>query len=400
MTELGDAIILKDVVKSFKKTSKKSEFTTIKSEVVRILQGKRKIIEPATHIEALRGINLNIKKGRTTAIVGRNGSGKSTLLKLITGIYSPTSGSITVNGRISALLELGAGFHPDFTGRENIFINGIILGMSRAELKDRAEDIIAYAELGDFIDEPVRSYSSGMFMRLAFAVATHVDPEILIIDEILSVGDEHFQRKSQAKMDEFRKGGKTILLVTHGLGTVETWCDEAAWIDGGKTRMVGNPTEVVREYKRAIAAAESEIEAHGSSALSTPGLALPQSSKLIIPSPQLTLNGIPVPASLIGTEKVRVDVNVAALNSSEAQVTLRLLKNGQNLFSTSCVRQPNENEISMELQLPGLSSGWYEMEAVIVGNGISNCQSGTRFEVAGEPGTGLLELAHQWRKDS
>ena len=180
-----------------------------------------------------------------------------------------------MNGRISALLELGAGFHPDFTGRENILINGIILGMSRGEVKERSAKIIEFAEVGDFIDEPVRTYSSGMFMRLAFAVATHVDPEILIIDEILAVGDEHFQRKSQAKMDEFRKAGKTIIVVTHDLSKVESWCDEAAWIDGGLIRMVGSPRELVAEYKRAVSAAEHESLVHGHSALSEPGVALP-----------------------------------------------------------------------------------------------------------------------------
>ncbi len=270
-----DAITLVGVTKHFKKTSKRREYTTLKTELIRVLKGDRKLLESSTHIEALKGVDLRIPKGSTVGIVGRNGSGKSTLLKIITGIYSASSGEVKVNGRISALLELGAGFHPDFTGRENILINGIILGMSGAEVKQRLGAIIDFAELGDFIDEPVRTYSSGMFMRLAFAVATHVDPEILIIDEILSVGDEHFQRKSQAKMEEFKKAGKTIVLVTHSLNSVESWCDLAAWIDGGHTRMCGDPRQVVAEYRRAITAAETEAERTGTSALSRPGAALP-----------------------------------------------------------------------------------------------------------------------------
>ncbi len=267
----GEAIVLKAVTKHFKKRAIRREYTTLKTEVVRILSGKRKVIEPAMLIQALKGVDLVIPEGKTVGIVGRNGSGKSTLLKLITGIYSPSSGTVEVKGRISALLDLGAGFHPDFTGRENILINGIILGMSRAEVKARMDEIIAFAELGEFIDEPVRTYSSGMFMRLAFAVATHVDPQILIIDEVLAVGDEHFQRKSMAKMTEFKARGKTILLVTHDLGTVARWCDLAAWIDGGVTRMVGPPGEVIEAYRSAVNIAEETQ----STSLTAPGIALP-----------------------------------------------------------------------------------------------------------------------------
>jgi len=252
----ANAIVIRDVVKSFRKSTIRREYTTFKSELVRWIRGQRQAGEVRL-IEALRGINLTIPRGRTVGILGRNGSGKSTLLKLITGIYSPTTGSIEVNGRISALLDLGAGFHPDFSGRENILINGIILGMTRAEVFARMDDIIAFSELGDFIDEPVRTYSSGMYMRLAFSVATYVDPDILIIDEILAVGDQHFAKKSLAKMTEFKERGKTIVLVTHDLGTVERWCDMAAWIDGGRIRRVGTPAEVADEYRQAVEIAEA-----------------------------------------------------------------------------------------------------------------------------------------------
>jgi lipopolysaccharide transport system ATP-binding protein len=270
------AIVLKGVTKSFKKSAVRREYTTFKTELLRLLRGER-LPEgfQNSRIEALKGVDLEVPKGKTVGIVGRNGSGKSTLLKLITGIYKPTSGTVEVNGRISALLDLGAGFHPDFTGRENILINGIILGMSRADVRGRMQQIIEFAELGDFIDEPVRTYSSGMFMRLAFAVATHVDPEILIIDEILAVGDDHFQRKSQAKMYEFKAAQKTIVLVTHDLGTIERWCDYAVWIDGGVTRKVGAPAAVVAAYRQAVHAAEEQGARTGDSALLAPGLALP-----------------------------------------------------------------------------------------------------------------------------
>jgi lipopolysaccharide transport system ATP-binding protein len=255
-----NAIVISQITKKFRKRTISREYTTLKSELVNLFLGKRK--KDASHfIEVLKGIDFAIPKGKTIGIIGRNGSGKSTLLKLINGVYAPTTGSVTVNGRISALLELGAGFHPDFSGRENILINGIILGMTRSEIRARMDDIIAYAELGEFIDEPVRTYSSGMYMRLAFAVATHVDPEILVIDEILAVGDEHFARKSLAKMNEFKERGKTIVLVTHDLGTVERWCDLAVWIDKGLIRDQGRAPDVVQHYRRVIAAEEAVLAA-------------------------------------------------------------------------------------------------------------------------------------------
>lgn len=256
-----DAIVIREVTKRFRKRTINREYTTFKSELVNLVLRKGK--KDRSHwIEVLKGIDLTIPRGRTVGIIGRNGSGKSTLLKLINGIYGPTGGSVSVNGRISALLELGAGFHPDFSGRENILINGIILGMSRAEIRKRMPEIIEFAELGEFIDEPVRTYSSGMYMRLAFAVATHVDPDILVIDEILAVGDEHFGKKSMAKMNEFKRAGKTIVLVTHDLGTVERWCDMAAWLDGGRIRDVGDPHNVVAHYRRVIAEEDAQREEH------------------------------------------------------------------------------------------------------------------------------------------
>jgi lipopolysaccharide transport system ATP-binding protein len=272
-----DAIIIRNVVKRFRKSTIRREHTTIKSELVRWVMGRGKRgREDKTYIEAIRGIDLVIPKGKTVGIIGRNGSGKSTLLKLMTGIYTPTSGSIEMRGRISALLDLGAGFHPDFSGRENILINGIILGMTRAEIRARMDQIIEFSELGEFVDEPVRTYSSGMYARLAFAVATHVDPEILIVDEILAVGDEHFAKKSMAKMMEFKKAGKTIVLVTHDLGTIERWCDLGVWIDAGRIRGVGNSSALVEEYRRAVALAEEQSVSLGPAALSKDGGQLPQ----------------------------------------------------------------------------------------------------------------------------
>ncbi len=200
------------------------------------------------HREVLKDINLKIKNGEAVALIGVNGSGKSTLLKLMTKIIYPTKGKITVNGKLTSLLELGAGFHPDFSGRENIYFNASIFGLTKKEIDERVEKIIEFSELQDFIDNPVRTYSSGMFMRLAFAVAINVDADILLVDEILSVGDQHFQEKCINKMKELKKEGKTMVFVTHSLGSARELCDRAVWLNKGKIQMEGDTNKVIDEY--------------------------------------------------------------------------------------------------------------------------------------------------------
>lgn len=198
--------------------------------------------------QVLKNINLDIKKGETVALIGTNGSGKSTLLKLMTKILYPNKGTLETHGKLTSLLELGAGFHPDFTGRENIYFNAAIFGLTRQEIDKRIDEIIEFSELGDFIDNPVRTYSSGMYMRLAFSIAINVDAEILLIDEILAVGDQHFQDKCFAKLKEMKESKKTIVIVTHSLGQVKELCNRAIWIYNGEVRMDGTPNEVVDEY--------------------------------------------------------------------------------------------------------------------------------------------------------
>ena len=198
--------------------------------------------------QVLKNINLDIKKGETVALIGTNGSGKSTLLKLMTKILYPNKGTLETHGNLTSLLELGAGFHPDFTGRENIYFNAAIFGLTRQEIDKRIDEIIEFSDLGDFIDNPVRTYSSGMYMRLAFSIAINVDAEILLIDEILAVGDQHFQDKCFAKLKEMKESEKTIVIVTHSLGQVRELCDRAIWIYNGEVRMDGTPNEVVDEY--------------------------------------------------------------------------------------------------------------------------------------------------------
>lgn len=210
----------------------------------RVTQGASK----SNEFWAVEDVSLDVSPGSTFGLVGHNGSGKSTLLRLIAGIYRPTAGNVTVHGRVAALLELGAGFHPDLTGRENVYLNGAILGLSRGEIDDRMESIIEFSGLGDFVDSPVKIYSSGMYVRLGFAVAVNVDPDVLLIDEVVAVGDEDFQRQCFDHLHQLRRDGTTIVIVTHGLGLVRDICDRAAWLDHGKLQIEGDANDVVDAY--------------------------------------------------------------------------------------------------------------------------------------------------------
>lgn len=201
---------------------------------------------------ALKDISFDIKKGEAVGIIGRNGSGKSTLLQVICGILKPTSGTVQVNGRISALLELGAGFNPEFTGRENIYFQGALLGFTHAQMDERFDDIAAFADIGEFIDQPVKTYSSGMFVRLAFAVSINVDPEVLIVDEALSVGDAQFQAKCFEKFRKYKEEGVTILFVTHSLDLVTGYCERAILLNNGMLEISSNPNEAINAYRRLL----------------------------------------------------------------------------------------------------------------------------------------------------
>ena len=234
------AIKIENMTKTFKLFYDKPN--TLKERLV--FWNKKKVDKRTV----LDNINLEIKNGDTVALIGTNGSGKSTLLKLMTKIIYPTSGKITVNGKLTSLLELGAGFHPDFTGRENIYFNASIFGLTAAEIDKRIDTIIEFSELGDYIDSPVRTYSSGMYMRLAFSIAINVDAEILLIDEILAVGDQHFQDKCYTKLEQLKKEKKTIVIVSHSLPSVKKLCDRSVWIYNGKIKMDGETSKVIDEY--------------------------------------------------------------------------------------------------------------------------------------------------------
>jgi ABC-type polysaccharide/polyol phosphate transport system ATPase subunit len=232
-------------------------FSTLKSALLQrsILRDLR----PSETFPALTDVSFSVPKGATYGVIGRNGSGKSTALKLVAGITKPTSGTVRVEGRISALIELGAGFHPEISGRENVFINGIMLGLTRREIQERFDEIVDFAELSEFIDAPVKTYSSGMYMRLGFAVAIHVNPDVLLVDEVLAVGDEGFTHKCLDKFAEFRRRGKTILLVTHSLNLVERFCDEALWLDAGLALSHGDPKRVVGAYLTKVEEGEGQL---------------------------------------------------------------------------------------------------------------------------------------------
>ena len=252
---MSNAIEVRDVRKVYRRYGRRKQFATLKSAFLsgRLLSD----LKPDATFEALKGVSFDVGTGKTFGIIGRNGSGKSTMLKMIAGIGRPTSGTVKVSGRVSALIELGAGFHPEISGRENVFINGMMLGLSRRQVAQRFDGIVEFAELQDFIDAPVKTYSSGMYMRLGFAVAIHVDPEVLLVDEVLAVGDEAFTHKCLDKFAEFRRLGRTLLLVTHQLDMVTRLCDEALWLDGGLARVQGDPKRVVDAYLTDVAVKES-----------------------------------------------------------------------------------------------------------------------------------------------
>ena len=303
-----NAIDVVDVTKTYRKYARRKQFATIKSA---ILSGTLvNDLNPDETFHALRGVSFSVRHGSTFGIVGRNGSGKSTTLKLVAGITKPTTGTVSVQGRISALIELGAGFHPEISGRENVFINGIMLGLTKKEITRRFDEIVEFAELEDFIDAPVKTYSSGMYMRLGFAVAIHVDPDVLLIDEVLAVGDESFTHKCLDKFAEFRRRNKTVLLVTHSLNLVERFCDEALWLNEGRARAMGDPRRVVSTY---ITDVEKQEERHMAAADAKASAAIDQRDSETarleprVPSPQPPSPSRPAAVCEAGSPESRVE---------------------------------------------------------------------------------------------
>jgi len=252
MAASGSPVVkVDDVVKQYRRVAHAHRYLTLKSA---LLGGDLfKALAPSEVFTALDHVSLALGRGETLGVIGSNGAGKSTLLKIIAGTTKPSSGTVTVDGRISALIELGAGFHPEISGRENVFINGIMLGLSRQQVQERFDDIVQFAELEEFIDAPVKNYSSGMYMRLGFSIAIHIDPEVLLIDEVLAVGDEAFVHKCLDRIAAFKRRGKTILLVSHSLESVRKLCDRVVWMKNGRVEASGDPPRVIDKYLEWVA---------------------------------------------------------------------------------------------------------------------------------------------------
>jgi ABC-2 type transport system ATP-binding protein len=393
------AISVDDVSKQFRLYHDKNQYLK-----TTLLRGGRSTYE---EFWALEGISFEIPKGSTFGIIGSNGSGKSTLLKCLTGILSPDRGNIKINGKVAAMLELGAGFHPELSGRENIFLNGAILGISTKEIERNFQSIIDFSGLEHFIDTPVKNYSSGMVVRLGFAIAISVEPEILIIDEVLAVGDAEFQQKCLEKIEDFRKSGRTIVLVSHGLADIARICDTVAWIEKGSLRELGPAVEVIDHYNNATHQAKpsgdgqlgqrwgsgeieiNDIQLHNSAGVESHALLAGECLSI-----SFSLH------SKIRLENVSIGVKLSHLH-------------GQELWSTSSNKQSVQLPIIQELQKiniqlvdPPLLDGTYELTLSISDlsevHVYDHIEKGVRFDVHQQHITdsGLIKIESQWKIES
>jgi ABC-2 type transport system ATP-binding protein len=354
---VSTAISLEHVSKKFRLYHEKNQYLK-----TTLLRGGR------SHYEdfwAVQDVSFEIPTGSTFGIIGSNGSGKSTLLKCLAGILSPDKGRINVNGRLSALLELGAGFHPELSGRENIFLNGAILGMTQKEVSKRFDDIVDFSGLGHFIDTPVKNYSSGMVVRLGFSIATNVEPEILLIDEVLAVGDAEFQQRCYEKIERFRQDGRTIVLVSHGLTQIEQLCDTVAWLEKSRLKVLGPALEVVQKYNgashHAIQREEDEIGDRWGS------------GEALITKVELLKSDCPT--SLFNTNKemkIRVHYN-APTGIDDVVVGVRITQlHGMNVWGTNTKRKGvqidhlfGSGHIDLEIDSLPLLTGTYDLTVAL-----------------------------------
>ncbi|MDQ1245850.1 MAG: lipopolysaccharide transport system ATP-binding protein [Actinomycetota bacterium] len=357
---------------------------------------------------ALRDASFEVPKGSMFGIIGHNGSGKSTALKVVAGIYRPTSGMVQVNGRMSALLELGAGFHPELTGRENIALNGSILGMSRKQIEEQTEEIIDFAGISGFIDSPVKTYSSGMYVRLGFAIAVKVDPEVLVIDEVIAVGDEDFQRKCFDYIADLRNRGSTVIIVSHALGIVSEACDAAMWLDHGEVQVVGPAREVVDAYLKKVNDAEAALT--GLSPSQQLGLSRRGSGEILVTGIEyLDGDGRPMPF-LVNGEACGVRLSYLARKEVDGVVF------GLNFFNSSNINVAGATSASqghetvqtgagvVEFSLPAmpLSPGKYTVSTAVVTRtrfiDLVDLQVELTVRNGGTIPNGLVRLTGDWRR--
>lgn len=361
---------------------------------------------------ALRDVTLDVPPGKTFGLIGHNGSGKSTLLKLIAGIHRPTAGTVTANGRVSAMLELGAGFHPELSGRDNVYLNGAILGMSRRQVAGAMGSIVEFSGLQEFIDTPVKVYSSGMYVRLGFAIAVNLDPEILIIDEVIAVGDEEFQRRCFDHLHGLRRRGVTIVLVSHSLGLVQTLCDEVAWLDRGELREVGPAGHVTQAYLREVN--EAELQGRGEA---TVGDVLAESSRggtheIVITRVEFLGPGGREGNRLIAGQPVRFRIHYAAREPVERPVFgIGIYTENDTYVTGDHTRMHDldlgtisgEGHVDLEFEALGLNPGSYVMTAAVADWSLAHQYDvwDHAFELRVRPGGapeyhGLVRLDARW----
>jgi homopolymeric O-antigen transport system ATP-binding protein len=332
---------------------------------------------------ALRDVNLEVKQGEIVGIIGRNGAGKSTLLKILSRISEPTGGRITLKGRVASLLEVGTGFHPELTGRENIFLNGAILGMTRAEIKRKLDDIVAFSEIEKFLDTPAKRYSSGMYVRLAFAVAAHLEPEILIVDEVLAVGDAEFQRKCLGKMSEVAQGGRTVLFVSHNMAAVAKLCSGAILLEKGRALFSGACDKTIQQYIRKGSACENKIDFSRRQA---------EPYSMCIKDAYLIRNGVQTSEVFFGDEvQLLIEINVTSPARFSVELVLRDDNETPIAFSRSGLSQdlefpsrPGEATIRCELPRLQLAQGTYSLDLILAQAGVrfyDYLESGLKFTV-------------------
>ncbi len=356
---------------------------------------------PAKVVEALKDVSFQVEQGETFGIVGANGSGKSTLLKLMAGTSRPTSGTIEVTGRVSALLELGAGFHPDFTGRENVFLNASLLGLTRKQTDRVLPEIIAFSELDDFFDAPVKTYSSGMYMRLAFSVAAHVDPDVLLIDEILAVGDEYFQRKCYAKLNEFRAKKKTICFVSHDLAAVERLCRRGLLLYQGQVRVDGDIRRVLDAYHELVEAQEQHTLAGAAPKGDRWG-----SGEVKIDTVTLHAGGDETHVVRSG-EPFEIRLGYSAADERDAVFGVTIYRDdGVSVYGTNTkndstnVRTKPAGRVSFCVERLGLLPGRYELDVAVVSPELHPYDYHSKrytFRVTGTPGEmGTARIDHRW----